>query len=244
MEWRQSADLHKLEPQGAERSHRNRELRGDVVQRWWLEWLILWPFPWVHLQESTWYDAAIYYVWMFNHHSRGCSCQSCGWLLRFPSSSCKSLHNSLVLAIRSQKIMWQRSKEITALQGSTKLVSDSPGLLDFSVVQADFSGHLPDEPAWLKSSMACSTVDWTLAKFSFPDLGVPFRNLGVSFRNLVVPFRNLGVPFRNLGVSFRNIGVPFRNLGVPFRNLVFLFVTSAFLFVTSVFLFVTWGSFS
>ena len=43
----------------------------------------------------------------------------------------------------------------------TKVLSDSPGLVDFPIGQADFSGHMPDGQAWLKFFMA--TIDWTLA---------------------------------------------------------------------------------
>ena len=47
-------------------------------------------------------------------------------------------------------------------QGLTKVVSDSPGLLDVPFGQADLSSRLPNGQAWLQFVMACSTIDWTL----------------------------------------------------------------------------------
>ena len=53
------------------------------------------------------------------------------------------------------------------VQGLTKVMYmyDSPGLVDFPVGQADFSGHLLHGQARLKFVIACSSVDWTPGLF-------------------------------------------------------------------------------
>ena len=57
---------------------------------------------------------------------------------------------------------WRDKVRRKESQGSTKTVSDSLGLVDFPVRQADFIGRLRDGVAWSNIFMARLTVDQTL----------------------------------------------------------------------------------
>ena len=74
---------------------------------------------------------------------------------RFLKNYQATMETMIYKLVRTLSVCQPISPSWINTQGSTKVVSDSPGLVDFPVGQAEFSGHLPDGQAWLDVFMAC-----------------------------------------------------------------------------------------